>query len=119
MDVFKVRHYGKDAAIRQKMEAFGGRREAQARDVFDLHLLVPHPAPERLVAFLAKELPTDRLKEAQARALAVTYAEYEGQVFEFLGEEARSRYGSESAWDETRLRVEAFISSVLKAQEGR
>jgi len=117
IDAFEARHYVKEAAIRQKVDALGGRREAQARDVFDLHLLVPHPAPAKLVAFLAKQLRSDRLREAQARALAVTYAEYEGQMFEFLSDEARAHYGSETSWDETRLRVEAFIGRVLTVQE--
>jgi len=117
MDVFEVRHYVKEAAIRQKLDALGGRREAQARDVFDLNMLVPDPVPGKLVEFLAKELATNRLKEAHARALAITHSEYEGQVFEFLGEEARGRYGNESAWDEMRLRTEAFIDHVLKTQD--
>lgn len=117
LDVFEVRHYMRESAVRQKLDALGGRREAQARDVFDLHVLVPDPVPEKLVALLAKQLDTARLKEAQARALTVTYAEYEGQVFEFLGDEARSRYGSEDAWDEMRLRAEALIGRVLEAQE--
>jgi len=119
MDVFKVRHYVREAAIRQKIDALGGRREAQARDVFDLHVLVPDPVPDKLVALLARELRTDTLKEARARALTVTYAEYEGQVFEFLGDEARLPHGSEDAWDEMRLQAEALIGRVLAAQESR
>ena len=69
LDVFDVRHYVKEAAIRQKLDALGGRREVQARDVFDLHVLVPEPVSEKLVTLLAKQLDADRLKEAQARAL--------------------------------------------------
>jgi hypothetical protein len=117
MDPFEVRHYGRDAAVRQKLDALGGRREAQARDVFDLHMLAPDPAPQTLVRFLAREMATGRLKEAHARALAISYAEYEGQVFEFLGHEARRRYATERAWDEMRLGAATMIESGLKLQE--
>jgi predicted nucleotidyltransferase component of viral defense system len=117
MDVFAVRHYVREAAVRQKLVALGGRREAQARDVFDVHVLVPDPAPDTLVQFLAKELGASRLEEAHARALAMTYAEYEGQVIEFLSAEARPRYGTEGAWDEMRLRAAGLIESVLRLQE--
>lgn len=117
MDVFDVQHYVKEAAVRQKLDALGGRREAQARDVFDLNVLVPDPVPDKLVAFLAKALAANRLKEAHARALAITYAEYEGQVFEFLGDDARSRYGTQGAWDDMRLRVAELIENVVKNQE--
>jgi len=117
MEALDVRHYVREAAVRQKLDALGGRREAQARDVFDLHMLVPDPAPQTLVRFLSKEMATGRLKEAHARALAISYAEYEGQVFEFLGEEARGRYATESAWDGMRLGAAALIESVLTLQE--
>ena len=117
IDAFEVHHYVRDAAVRQKIEALGGRREPQARDVFDIHVLVPDPPPEALLGFLAKALRRGRLEEAHARALAISYNEFRGQVFEFLGEEARSKYATERMWDETRLRVTALIEGVLKRQE--
>ncbi|HWP02258.1 MAG TPA: nucleotidyl transferase AbiEii/AbiGii toxin family protein [Gemmatimonadaceae bacterium] len=117
ISVFEVRHYVREAAIRQKVDALGGRREAQARDIFDLNLLVPEQAPDQLLRFLAKGISKNKLKEAQARALGITYAEYEGQVFEFLGEEARAQYGNEPAWDDMRLRAATLIENVLKKQE--
>ena len=117
LDALEVRHYVREAAVRQKIEALGGRREVQARDVFDLYVLVPNDLTEELLEFLAKALPRERLDEGYNRALGIKYREYEGQVFEFLAEEARSDYGAESAWDEIRLRVAALIENVLKRQE--
>lgn len=113
LQAFQVRHYALDAAVRQKIQALGGRREAQARDVFDLGVLVPDGAPATLLDFLAKTLPRDRLEEAYGRALAISYDEYRGQVIEFLGESDRLSKGTESAWDEMRLRAAALIESVL------
>ncbi len=113
----EVRHYVREAAVRQKIEALGGRREVQARDVFDLHVLMPDNLSEQLLDFLAKALPRERLQEGYDRALGISYREYEGQVFEFLAEEARSHYGTESAWDEIRLRAAGLIENVLQRQE--
>jgi hypothetical protein len=81
MEGLEVRHYVREAAVRQKLEASG------------------------------------RVKEARARALDITYAEYEGQVFEFLGEEARRQYATELAWDDMRLAVVTLIERVLERQE--
>jgi hypothetical protein len=116
LDPFAIRHYVREAAVRQKLGALGGRREVQARDVFDLYLLVPHAAPDELVRYLAKKLLADALKEAHARTLAITYEEYVGQVIEFLGEEARATHGTPNAWDEMRLRVAMFIENISKRQ---
>lgn len=117
MEALEVRHYVREAAVRQKLEALGGRREAQARDVFDLHLLAPDPAPDALVRFLTKTMAAGRLQEARARALAISYAEYHGQVLEFLDDQARQQYAAEQAWDDMRLGVVALIESVSQRQE--
>lgn len=113
----KVPHYVREAAVRQKIEALASRREPQARDAFDLHCLLAEGYAKALLVFLATQVRSERLKEAHGRALGITYKEYEGQVFEFLGEEARSRYGSESAWDDIRLGAAALIEQVLKRKE--
>jgi len=113
----ELRHYVREAAVRQKIEALAGRREAQARDVFDLDVLVRDRATDELIAFLARTLPRRRLEEGYERALGISYGEYEGQVFEFLAEEARLHYGTQSTWDEIRLRTAALIEKVLKRQE--
>lgn len=113
-----VRHYVRDAAVRQKISALGGRREAQARDVFDLHVLVGRYqnryASEPTLTFLAESLEQDGLMKAHKRALDITYEEFKGQVVEFLAEDARSRYGAEGAWDELRLEAATLVEEVLK-----
>jgi predicted nucleotidyltransferase component of viral defense system len=117
MEPLEVQHYVKEAAVRQKLDALSGRREAQARDVFDLHILAPDPVPDSLVDFLGKYVATAKLTEAHNRALAITYEEYKGQVFEFLSDDARERHGTESTWDEMRLQAAGLIENVLSRQE--
>lgn len=119
LEPFEVRHYVREAVVRQKIDALGGRREAQARDVFDLHVLVSNDPTAELLEFLARTLPHARLREAYNRALAVSYGEYEGQVFEFLGDEARAQHGTDRAWDEIRLRAAALIEAVIMKQGQR
>lgn len=119
LEALEVRHYALEAAVRQKLQALGGRREVQARDVFDLHVLVPHPPTEALLEFLADDLRRELLKEAHERALTITYGKYEGQVFEFLGEDTQAQYHGEGRWDEMRLQVAALIEAVLKRREKR
>ena len=113
-----VRHYAHAAALRQKIEALGGRREVQARDIFDLHVLMAGGGEQPLYASLATRLSRERLEESYARALSVTFKEYEGQVLEFLADDARARYGTEGAWDEVRLKVATLIETVLKQKGG-
>lgn len=109
-----VRRYVRAAAVRQKISALGGRREAQARDVFDLHVLVGSAANESMLAFLVEGLERVRLEAAYKRALDITFAEFKGQVVEFLTEDARARYGTENVWDDLRLQAATLVETVLE-----
>jgi len=114
-----VRSYRRDAAVRQKIDALGGRREAQARDVFDLSVLVSGVLDEALLTFLAGGLSQERLDEALERACTITFDEYEGRVLEFLDDDARERYGTEDAWADFQLQAAALIEAVLTRQGER
>lgn len=111
-----VPHYDRPAAVRQKIEALGGRRAVQARDVFDLDHLLRPGVPAGLEAFLAEGLGARLLETAHDRALEITYGEYEGQVLEFLEPEIRSEYDRPPVWDEMRLRTADLIERVRAAR---
>jgi hypothetical protein len=106
--------YVREAAVRQKIEALGGRSQAQARDVFDLHALVGGDVRDEMLAFLAGALTRNQMDAAYERALSITFAEYEGQVIEFLATEGRETYGTEGAWDEMRLKAAGLIEAVIQ-----
>lgn len=112
-----VCRYVLDAAVRQKIQALGGRNLAQARDVFDLHALVDGDVSDEVLDFLAGALTRNQLNTAHERAFSITFAEYEGQVIEFLPTEAREMYGTQSAWDEMCLEVAALIDAVIQRME--
>lgn len=109
--------YVLDAAVRQKIQALGGRNLAQARDVFDLHALVGGDVSDEMLGFLAGALTRNQLDAAHERAFSITFAEYKGQVIEFLATEARETYGTEGAWDEMRLEAAALIDAVIQRLE--
>jgi len=98
---FMVNHYDAAAALRQKIGALAGRRETQARDVFDLHLLLAGGA--RLRATLVPG--GDVVERARANALSVDFGTFKSQVLAYLEPEAQAQYDSPSVWDTIVLEV--------------
>ena len=84
-------HYDALAAFRQKVEALAGRDVTQARDVFDIFLL----DSRGVIDGAAIGSIDDVLRETAAeRLMAISYADYQGQVVEFLDENGEREYGS-------------------------
>ncbi len=110
-----VSHYGRLAAERQKLVALSGRAIVQARDVFDLHVLGFHTRQSDW-SELAAQVEPDTLASGLDRALEISYSEFEGQVVEFLSDEARGRFGGRSAWEGIQLTVAQGIEAVVSAQ---
>jgi hypothetical protein len=96
-----VSHYDAAAALRQKVGALAGRRETQARDVFDVHLLLAGGAT--LAA--GPDLDRDVLDRACVNALAVDFGTFKSQVLAYLESDDQARYDSSSAWDTVVLEV--------------
>ena len=94
-------HYALDTAIRQKVGALVGRRQVQARDVFDLSVLFARAGTD------ANRLTDlrDRVASANARVWEVSYSDYRGQVIAFLEPEHADALGSEEAWEAMQLQV--------------
>ncbi|MDH5676915.1 MAG: nucleotidyl transferase AbiEii/AbiGii toxin family protein [Myxococcales bacterium] len=93
-------HYGRDAALVQKLRALIGRSETQARDVFDLELLIASGAEPGLLG-----LDEDARHTAQERALSVDFDMFQGQVLAFLPAAQQAQYDSAEIWEELVLRV--------------
>jgi len=94
-------HYPGEIAFRQKVAALVTRTLTQARDVFDLHLLITS-------GFAPQGLP-DNLKQqaekAQENAMSVSFAIFKSQVLAYLPSEYQSQYDSASVWEEMVLKV--------------
>jgi Nucleotidyl transferase AbiEii toxin, Type IV TA system len=107
-------HYARTPAVWQKITALALRNEVQARDVFDLDLLLDTVLDARLhpvdIAMLRGHLTDSVLREAARRALDITFEEFKDQVVEFLLPERRAHHLMR--WEEIQLRVASFIESI-------
>ena len=99
-----VQHYVDDAPTEQKVAALAGRTETQARDVFDLDLLLRRrPLP-------AGALDPGLSARAAELALALPYEAFRDQVLPFLEDGARELYEGEEAWQA----MQAFVAGALE-----
>ena len=94
-------HYTAPAAYRQKVEALITRSTTQARDIFDIYLLLSRGVDSRLDAFKLKH----RLGEAASNAMSMTFDIFNGQVLSYLHPDHQSIYNSQEMWDSMVLKV--------------
>jgi hypothetical protein len=95
-------HYDATAASRQKIDALANRTETQARDLFDLHLLDSRGGVD---SSLLSSLGPEVRERAITNASSIEYADFEGQVLEYLEDDAAREFGSEQRFHEMRRSV--------------
>ncbi len=100
-----VQHYDAAAATTQKVEALAGRPQTQARDVFDLELLL------RRQPLAQGSLDAALLEAAAERALEQDYAAFRDQVLPFLDPGAAELVASAGTWEQ----IQAFVADRLEA----
>ena len=100
-----VQHYGIEAATAQKVLALAGRSATQARDVFDLDLLL------RRRAISPGEVDADVLAVAAERAFELPFDAYRDQVLAFLEPEVLELYDGVQAWE----RMQTAVAGQLEA----
>jgi predicted nucleotidyltransferase component of viral defense system len=98
-------HYTADAAIEQKIRALAHRSETQARDVFDLELLVRG----RRDAIRAGEIEPEVLEAALERAFELPFEAFRDQVVPFLDPEVAELYDDQASWE----RMQTFVAERL------
>ena len=99
-------HYERDSAFLQKIKALIYRTETQARDIFDLKLLLDQGASVKPNDFSQKDIIL-----AIENAKGVNYFDFKGQVVAYLMDEYQEFYGSEEMWH-------AISTQVINALEG-
>jgi predicted nucleotidyltransferase component of viral defense system len=87
-----VAHYTAEAAVEQKIEALAGRSETQARDVFDLDMMLRRQPPVPIVS----DAPVR--EQAAARALDLPYDAFRDQVLPFLDADIAELYADAGSW---------------------
>jgi hypothetical protein len=102
-------HYTTAFAIRQKIHALAARTEPQARDVFDLALLIARPD----VADLALDIAAKKwLDKAIDHAMAISFDEYTSQVVAYLEPSHAEIYADQSMWDAMQEDVVARLEAL-------
>ncbi len=100
-----IQHYEAAAATEQKVSALVGRSQTQARDVFDLDLLLRRrPLP-------AGELDGGVLTEAAERVFELPFDAYRDHVLAFLESDVLELYDGVEAWE----RMQTFVAGGLEA----
>lgn len=90
-----VQHYAADAAFSQKIAALALRKETQARDVFDLKLLLDAGAGSKNLPHEARAL----LSQAIDCAMAVGYEAFASQVLAYLQPQHQADYKGRAPWE--------------------
>ncbi len=93
-----VDHYLAEPATEQKVLALADRNETQARDVFDLDLLM------RKAPLTPASVDAMTRKAAAERGLELPYEAFVDQVLPFLDPEVAELY-DETSWQQMRLSV--------------
>lgn len=102
-------HYPTRAAAIQKIHALAARTEPQARDVFDLELLLARPDCAGLELLAAQKR---LLHNAIVHAMAISYDEFRSQVVSYLESDHVAPYASREAWDAMQQNVVGQLESL-------
>jgi predicted nucleotidyltransferase component of viral defense system len=102
-----VHHYDGAAAIRQKVAALADRSSVQARDVFDLNLLLAK-------VIKLPVLSRDLARKAARRALELSHREFIAMVVAYLPDDERATYEPGDAWEAIQLHVSEQIEALAK-----
>ncbi len=103
-------HYSIETAYHQKMKALILRTETQARDIFDLNLLISTGMKK---GTLPQEL-ANRIEDAEKNAMSISFKDFMGQVVAYLKPDYQGQYSSSTLWDEIILKVTEFLKGEKK-----
>ena len=100
-----MQHYTADAAIEQKVGALAQRAQTQARDLFDLELLLRRHRD----ALGAGQIDSSVLEVALDRVFELPFEAFQDQVVPFLDADAVELYDDRAAWKQ----AQAFVAERL------
>lgn len=102
-------HYGKDSALQQKIEALATRKITQARDIFDLNLLLSSGADIGKLKGSA-----ELFSPAAENAISVSFTVFKSQVLSYLHPDLQSQYDSEEIWNDMVLRTTDILEKGMQ-----
>jgi len=95
-------HYPAPVVWRQKIDAILSRATPQARDIFDLYLLL-EAGLKSSAALTGDETPG--VAQIKENILAVDFGQFKSQVVSYLEPDLQPQYDSEETWDAIRWRI--------------
>lgn len=101
-----INHYSIQSMYEQKILALALRSATQARDIFDLYLLI---SSGKKWSLLSSEV-TPHLVDAINNAKTISFADFKGQVVAYLLEEDQAQYDNASIWDSILVKVIGLLS---------
>lgn len=101
-----MNHYPAEVTCLQKIRAIVFRNIVQARDVFDLFILLTSQVDK---INIPKELRS-HLDKAKENILSIEFDVFKSQVLSYLDSEDQARFEPEEIWDDIRLRVVKLLS---------
>ena len=105
---FRCRHYKGSAALVQKIQALANRAVTQARDVFDLGILIRGGHLGTAIAEGALEKAP--VQQAIDCLMGLGWEDYDGQVVEYLDDDSRGEFGDRDGWTS----LQNFVFESLK-----
>ena len=102
-------HYTAEAAFSQKISALIHRTETQARDIFDLYLLMP--IIKRRTNIKSRFSKSD-IERAIENIATLGFKDFKGQVVAYLMADYQNYYNSEKIWNEIQTKVTINLSEL-------
>jgi len=96
-----VNHYPAETTCIQKIRALISRKTAQARDVFDLYLLLA----SRVEKVDLPDKLRSKINEVKENIFSMDFVIFKSQVISYLEPEDQSGFDSKEVWDNIRLHV--------------
>lgn len=90
-----LNHYAADAAFQQKVHALASRSQTQARDIFDIYILLTSQIKNLSFAKKQKHI----FHEAQVKINTITFQDFKSQVISYLAPEYQQQYDSKMVWN--------------------
>jgi hypothetical protein len=106
-------HYDLRSTVCQKIGALSSRAAVQARDIFDLQILIPRLGDDRSAVL---GIGQDTLRDARNRVFDVGFDQFRDTVLAYLAPEDQGRFDDTGVWDGIRMKVAAFLESGGKSR---
>ena len=103
-----VPHYDSVITCRQKINALAKRSIIQARDIFDLYILIAQIDEKSLKKYVVST-ENRYLEKAYENVFAISFRQFRDSVLFYLSDEDQQMYDNEKIWDEVKLKVANLI----------